>query len=156
MELRRYEMTTKTPFGQTIIQSDNGDITVSKLAQKIERAKTDSQKNALFLSVYGKDRTTLMQHIILSMPKQTYLLKREGYASPALEREISNKYGTYAGTHDIGKTVMGLSTTCPNRVSASLTHGLDEVTLRQGSAEIPKCTNATRMPRITPRMPRLR
>mgnify|MGYP001415134972 CR=1 FL=1 len=100
---------------------------IAKLAKKIERAKTEAEKNRLFLSVYGEDREQLLRHIVLSMPRGTYLLKREGFASPSLERAITDKYGTYAGTSNLEKAVRGLSATDPDRVSANLTLGLDEV-----------------------------
>ncbi len=128
---------TKTGFEQIILKSDSGDISVLKLAKKIERAKTESLKNTLFLSVFREDRINLLQHIILSMPSGKYLLKREGFASPSLEREIMNKYGTHAGTNDIKKIIRGLATTHPNRVSANFTLGIDELTLK------PTTTKAT-------------
>jgi hypothetical protein len=106
---------------------------ISKLAKKIAHSKAESQQNALFLSVYGEDRVNLLRYIILSMPIGAYLLKREGYGSPSLEREIINKYGTYAGTNDLEKIVRGLSTICPDRVSADFALGLDEVILKDSS-----------------------
>ena len=116
---------------KTIVHSDNGDISIEKLAKQIERAKTEDKKNSLFLSVYGKDRELLLQHMILSMPKRSYLLKREGQEAPSLEREIINKYGVMAGTSDLEKTIRGLSVIYPDRVAANLTLGLDEVQLKQ-------------------------
>ncbi len=119
-----------TPFEQTILQSDKGDVSVSKLAKMIERAKTNSQKDALFFSVFGEDRTTLTQHMILSMPSGKYLLKREGRAAPSLTRRIIDKYGVNAGTNDLKKIISGLAVTHPDRVSANFTLGLDELTLK--------------------------
>jgi len=137
--------------GSVVVNRDKKELgSVAKLAKKIERAKTESQKNALFLAVDVDDRSTLLQHIILSMPQGKYLLKREGRASPSLEREIINKYGTFAGTNDLEKIVRGLSITHPDRVSANFTLGLDELTLKHPAVTpVVKSVVVNRKERIT-------
>ena len=132
-----------------------GDLSIPNLAKKIARAKTESQKNDLFLSLDKADRIILVQHIILSIPPGKYLLKREGRASPSLQREIIDKYGTFAGTNDLEKIVRGLAVTLPGRVSANLTLGLDELTLKPRCKFTTSISSRKRM-RITPKTPRLR
>ena len=119
-----------TGFEQVVLNSDKGAISVSNLAGKIKQAKTASLKDTLFLSVYGKDRETLLKHIILSMPSGKYLLRREGYAAPSLERRIIDEYGVQAGTGNLEKIVRGLSVTHQEHVSADLTLGLDGLEIK--------------------------
>ena len=119
-----------TGFEQVVLNSDKGGISVPNLAGKIKQAKTASLKDALFLSVYGKDRETLLKHIILSMPSGRYLLRREGYAAPSLERRVIDEYGVQAGTGNLEKIVRGLSVTHQEQVSADLTLGLDGLEIK--------------------------
>ena len=105
-------------------------MTITDLRVKIRRAKTNQRKNDLFMSANRDDRFTLLQQMILSMPKGTYLVSREGRAAPSLQRAVIEKYGVYAGLEVDKKVIRALAIKYPKRVIASFTLGLDQVIIK--------------------------
>ena len=74
-------------------------------------------------------RNQLMTEGINRLPRGTYLLTREGMASPSLMVKLSKKLGYNVLPSELERFVRGMSATNPNSVKASLTLGLDEVRL---------------------------
>lgn len=99
-----------------------------KLATRIMKAK-GSRKNDLYLSVYGSERRTVLEDIILGLPAGTYLLKTCGMAAPNLPEVVGRIAGVFAETDVTEKMLRGMSVTYPERIKVSFTLGLEEITV---------------------------
>lgn len=126
-EGRRY----KSGLEDYVLHSDIvGDITVEKMARKIEQKKLNSDKDELFNSVMGSVNQTLLNHMILTLPSGAYLLHTKGRAAPLIGDVIMEKYGVWAGTCVDEKVLRGLAALFPERISVSFTHGLEEISIK--------------------------
>ncbi len=126
-EGRRY----KSGLENYVLHSDLvGDITVEKMARKIEQKRINSDKDKLFNSVMGSVNQTLLNHMILTLPSGTYLLHTRGRAAPHIGDVIMEKYGVYAGIAVDERVLRGLAALYPERISVSFTHGLEEISIK--------------------------
>lgn len=126
-EGRRY----RSGLEDYVLHSDIvGDITVEKMARKIEQKKLNSDKDELFNSVMGSVNQTLLNHMILTLPSGAYLLHTKGRAAPLIGDVIMEKYGVWAGTCVDEKVLRGLAALFPERISVSFTHGLEEISIK--------------------------
>jgi hypothetical protein len=93
---------------------------VNKLMQQIKRAKRESKKNDLFLSVYGLERRELIEAMILSAHKGFYCLE-------TLQNVIKEQYGLFASLEVTEKTIRGIQALYPSRIYVAFTLGLNEI-----------------------------
>lgn len=110
----------------TVISTDNGPETISKMLAKIRRASA-SKKDAIYLSCYGKDRQMLLEEAILRLPKKTYTLDIESKAAQPITKVIQEMYGVMASVDVTEKLIRGLSVIYPSKIQANLTLGLQEI-----------------------------
>jgi len=96
---------------------------------KIKRAR-DTKKDKLYLSLPHTEREQVVRETILSLPAGTYLLTTKGMASPNLPDTVGKMLGTFAGTDVTERMLLGLAATEPERISTSLTLGLDEIIIK--------------------------
>lgn len=109
------------------ISSDNGETTINKLLSAISRAKGNSKKDELFLSVYGDNRKLLIEAAILRLPPGIYTLDIEGMAAPAIVKVIQDKYGVAAGVSISKPILAGMAIRYPKAIHTKFTHGLQEI-----------------------------
>lgn len=95
------------------------------LARQIKRAPV-TEKNDLYLSVYGDERDLLLQTIILSLPAKTYVLN-ERETGVCLKKAVNEIAGVFAEIDVTQKLLFGMSLKFPEKIRVSFTLGLDEI-----------------------------
>lgn len=90
--------------------------------KKSIRKLSFTKKDNAYISLSFIDREALLERVVLSMPRGSRLL-------PKFQDEISKNYGTYAGTDVTEKFMRGLACMYPDKIKASFTLGLNEITV---------------------------
>jgi hypothetical protein len=100
---------------------------LQKLATRIKLSK-GSNKDKLYLSVFGGDRERLLETIILRLPAKAYVLdQREvGYS---LKQAVNNVAGIYAEIDTTEKLLRGMAVKYPDQIKVTFTLGLDEIVI---------------------------